>query len=47
MQPSREAAAALKYEWDIFIMREFLQYFSVKAYSLPQRFEFYLKKAMK
>jgi len=28
-------------------MREFLQYFSVKAYSLPQRFEFYLKKGTK
>ena len=25
-------------------MREFLQYLSVKAYSLPQSFEFYLKK---
>ena len=25
-------------------MREFLQYFSVEAYNLPQRFEFYLKK---
>ena len=25
-------------------MCEFLQYLSVEAYSLPQRFEFYLKK---
>ena len=27
-------------------MREFLQYFSVKAYSLLNSFEFYLKKEL-